>query len=156
MFTLASGSAWAKSSSRCVANDAAQQVHPGVQTGATYLQVQIYTYTKSSSGDSTSSWVKGSDLRAIALAAGVECSWISATQYLCMVGGKPPSGSTDYLAGNIYDNSTNPPSPPSLTAFTGKYYAVSVDSHGNIIGVDSVIKTGSGGAVHATCWSTFR
>lgn len=152
IITLASGSAWAKSSSRCIANDAAQQVHPGMQTGATYLQVQIYTYT---SGNSTSLWVRGADLRAIATAAGVECLWITSTQGLCMVGGKAP-GAVDYLGSNIYDNSTTPPAPTSLTTLTGKYFAVSVDDSGAIIGVDSVIKTGDrGGAVHMTCWSSF-
>jgi hypothetical protein len=154
LLTLASGSAWAMSSSRCIANDAAQQIHPGVQTGATYLQVQIYTFAK---GNTTAYWVRGADLQAIATAAGVGCFQITTTQYLCMVGGKAPSGPTDYLAGAIYDNSTDPAMTPDLLAtLAGNYYAVSVDRTGNIIGVDSVIKTGSGGAVHMTCWSSLR
>lgn len=153
VLTLASGSTWAKSSSRCIANDAAQQNHPGVQTGATYVQVQIYTFKKDSSS-ATTNWVKGSDLQAIATAAGVSCSWITAAQYLCMVGGPSASG-PDYVLGTIYDNTTTPVAPASLNVLTGNYYAVSVDSNGNIIGVDSVIKTGTGGAVHLSCWSSF-
>lgn len=154
ILTLASGSAWAASSSRCIANEAAREIHPGVQTGATYLQVQIYTYAK---GNTTSYWVRGADLQAIATAAGVGCFQITTTQYLCMVGGKAPSGPTDYQAGAIYDSSTDPAMTPTLLAmFTGNYYAVSVDSSGNIIGVDSVIKSGSGGAVHMSCWSSLR
>lgn len=156
VLTLASGSALAKSSSQCIANDAAAGVKPGVQTnGTTWVQVQIYTYT---TGNSTSSWVRGSDLLNIATAANVTCSWITAAQYLCMIGGKAPSSNNpDYVAGNIYDNTTPTPAPPlsKLAILNGKSYAVTVDSSGNIIGVDSVIKgTGTGGAVHLSCWSS--
>lgn len=157
---LSSGRALAYSSSRCIANDASQQNLVGaVQTEAIYLQVKIFTYKKGNNANSTSQWVKGSDLKSIADLAGVSISnnWIANTKYLCMVGGKPPIGSTDYVAGNIYDSGTSPRAPfeSELTELSGSYYTVNVDASGNIIGVGSYIKTGSGGAVHLSCWSSF-
>jgi hypothetical protein len=160
LLVLPSGGAWAASSSRCIANDAAQKYFPGIldttSTTANYVRVPIYTYQKTS-GKTISNWVKGSDLNGIATAAGVSCSWISSSQYLCMVGGNPPTGSVDYVAGTIYPivNGLRAPYETELKALTGKAYAVSVDASGNIIGVDKVLKDGTGGAVHMSCWSSF-
>lgn len=150
--TLTSGSAFARTSSLCVANDAQQGATPGfLATNSTYQRVRAFSYVPDGVSQTTSYWIRGSDIRAIAAAAGVQLAplgWIADSQSLCVEGGSgaPLSGVTTYVAGTIYAT------PPAQTD-VDRYYAVLFDTSGNITGISGV--WGNGGAVHQTCWSSF-
>lgn len=157
--TLASGSAFARTSSRCVANDANAGVKPVFDTdNATWLRLQAYDYKPNGTNKVTSYWIKGSDVVALANAAGVSVSgpWISVNQYLCVQGGTAPTGNLPYVTGNIYSSGTSPTAPESFNSTAPlRYYAVLFDANGNITGI-SFSESGLGGAVHKSCWTSFR
>lgn len=155
--TVASGSALARTSSTCLARDAAAgQTPPFDSANATWLRVLAY-YSGNRGGPNRSFWVTYSDLLTVATLAGVSIknNWITSGQALCVRAGG------NFIAGQIYSSATSPVL-PSLTPSTNltnntRYHALLVDANGDIIGISDVFTASgqSGGAVHQSCWNSF-
>lgn len=161
--TVASGSALARTSSGCVVVQANQHLAPAFSTlNTVYLRVPAWTYL-SNSGNKThvrSWWIRYADVIAVASAAGVviKNNWLPSGAALCVVGGTQNGNQANFVAGTVYAN------PPTLTTAAGatpaqaaRYYALTIDTSGDIIGVaGSYTASGqSGGAVSASCWTSF-
>lgn len=163
VLTVASGSALARTSSRCIAREAAAGGTATFDSAdATWQRVLAYTYSKKS-GSVRSYWIRWEELNSLALLAGVTIknNWIVAGQALCVETGDAATGSVQHVSGSIYSASTTPILPSltsSLTAGLVRYYAINVDVNGNIIGISLKFTASgqSGGAVHKSCWNSFK
>lgn len=167
--TLASGSAMARTSSACIVREANQGTVVGFDANTVYLRVEAYTNLSVVNGNGNNTktfrnwWIRFDEISAVATAAGVSIqnNWITAGNALCVdvvavAGGgslTPP-----FVSGTIY------PTPNDLTTAAGatpaqtpRFYAVMVNTSGNIIGISSRFTASgqSGGAVNTSCWNSF-
>ena len=164
LLTVASGSALARTSSRCIAREAASGGTATFDSAdATWQRVLSYTYKKPGDKSVRSYWIRFEELNSLAFLAGVEIknSWIVAGQALCVETGDAPTGAAQHLSGSIYSTSTPltlPPLTSSLTAGFARYYAIIIDVDGNIIGISQKFTASgqSGGTVHKSCWNSFK
>lgn len=160
--TLASGSAMARTSSACLVREANQGTVVGFGANTVYLRVEAYTFisTGNAGAPVRSWWIRFAEISAIATAAGVfiQSAWITSGQALCVEPGTADNDGPSYVSGTIYS------AVPALTtaagaspAQTARYYAVMVNTSGNIIGISTRFTASgqSGGAVNTSCWNSF-
>ena len=152
--TLCSGSAFAAASNQqCVANAAVAAVQPlAVAAADTWIRVRAYNHIEN--GYKNSSWIKGSDVADKATLAGTRSSVVDAnyvalsgTNSLCVYAEK----NSGFTANKIVANLGLPTLP---TSANGYYYAVLINTNGDIVGI-SKISSVSGGAVQQSCWTSF-
>ena len=140
---LGSGSAFAAASNRrCVANDAADQQTPVASSADDAVWVRLQAYFDAPTGGNA--WILGSEVVGLAALAGTN-SFLTTSQALCVVGGS----SKTIVAGGIYAVPASLISPA-----TGLWYAVLVNSVGDIVGISHGNPV-AGGAVHRSCWTSF-
>jgi hypothetical protein len=147
--TLCSGSAFAAASNkRCVANAAADPQTPDAIATDDAVWVRLQAYYDAPTGGNA--WIVGSEVAGLAAFAGTHSLLMTVSEALCVV-----SATKSIVAGTVH---AVPSSLNSLTllqsAPKGKYYAVLVNSGGDIVGISQSI--GTGGAVHRSCWTSFH
>lgn len=164
VLTIASGSALARTSSGCIVGEAAAgETSDFDTTNETWQRVLAYTFLKNPGSD-RSYWIRYEEIHGLAILAGVaiQNDWITAGQALCVQSGTAATGSSQHVSGTIYSSSTTPilPTLTSSDSISGsvRYYAVIVDSSGNIIGISLKFTASgqTGGAVHQSCWNSFK
>ncbi len=162
--TVASGSAMARTSSACIVREANQGTVVGFDANTVYLRVEAYTFisTGNAGAPVRSWWIRFAEISAIATAAGVliQSNWITSGQALCVEPGTADNDGPSY----VYVSGTIYAAVPALTtaagaspAQTARYYAVMVNTSGNIIGISTRFTASgqSGGAVNTSCWNSF-
>ena len=160
--TLASGSAMARTSSACIVREANQGTVVGFDANTVYLRVEAYTYVPNGANQTRSWWIRFAEVNAVATAAGVliQNNWITTGQALCVEPGTAVGSPPTYVSGTIYPAG----SVPALTTAAGatpaqtpRFYAVMVNTSGNIIGISSRFTASgqSGGAVNTSCRNSF-
>jgi hypothetical protein len=153
--TLYSGSALAVASNRrCVQNDSQAGQSPQASMGAdTWVRVQLHTLADSLNPQIIdSSWLYGAALDLLLEGRPTDTSnrYLSSSLYECY----------NVEAGSSYAAGNRVPSPAKANyelRQNGSFVAVRVDADGNIVGiVKATNDTSKEGAVHRSCWTSFK
>lgn len=145
------------SNRRCIQKESALGATPSSVAspgpGDTWVRVRLWTLsTVTSSGVSIdSTWVKGADVAALLTTQPTGITYyLNGFDWQCFTA----------LSGSAYsvDQKLSTGNTPSRADYAlnqnGAYVAIRVDANGNIVGVVDV-GTG-GGAVHQSCWTSFK
>ena len=146
--TLCSGSALAAATSplTCLAKDIRASGAPGapvttVETGDTWVRVRAWVEQNKSYA-----FIKADDVSMVGFKD--TTPFITGSQAICVIGGN------GYTVGELYPQNGKPV--PTGMQQTGQYFAVLMDPSGRVAGISSVNSISGTGAVHGSCWNSFK